>query len=76
VELLLWNVGLSLGLTVLWAGITSGREYSDFPWFIDLYIAFFMAIPLGLNVWMTIINRGAPRASTRPTGSSPPRPSC
>jgi cytochrome c oxidase cbb3-type subunit 1 len=53
----LWNVGLSLGLTVLWAGMTSGREYSDFPWFIDLYISLFMAFPLGLNVWMTIINR-------------------
>jgi cytochrome c oxidase cbb3-type subunit 1 len=53
----LWNVGLSLGLTLLWLGMTSGREYSDFPWFIDLYISFFMAIPLGVNVWMTIINR-------------------
>src|ERR1700687_965325 len=53
----LWNIGLSLGLTVLWAGMTSGREYSDFPWFIDLYIALFMAIPLGINVWMTIIKR-------------------
>ena len=53
----LWNIGLSLGLTVLWAGMTSGREYSDFPWFIDIYIALFMAIPLGINVWMTIIKR-------------------
>jgi len=53
----LWNVGLSLGLTVLWAGMSSGREYSDFPWWIDIYILLFMAIPLGLNVWMTIIHR-------------------
>jgi len=53
----LWNVGLSLGLTVLWSGMTSGREYSDFPWFIDLYIAFFMMLPLAINVWMTVINR-------------------
>jgi len=27
----LWNLGLTLGLTVLWAGITSGREYSALP---------------------------------------------
>ena len=53
----LWNVGLSLGLTVLWWGMNSGREYSDFPWFIDLYILFFMVTPLGINVWMTIIHR-------------------
>jgi cytochrome c oxidase cbb3-type subunit 1 len=42
----LWNVGLVLGLTILWAGITSGREYSDFPWPIDLYLATFVFIPL------------------------------
>ncbi|MDE2259062.1 MAG: cbb3-type cytochrome c oxidase subunit I [Betaproteobacteria bacterium] len=53
----LWNVGLSLGLTVLWWGMNSGREYSDFPWFIDLYVLLFMTIPLGINVWMTIIHR-------------------
>ncbi len=53
----LWNVGLSLGLVLLWAGITSGREYSDFPWVIDLYIAAFIALPLAVNVWMTILKR-------------------
>ena len=53
----LWNIGLSLGLTLLWIGMSSGREYSDFPWFIDLYIASFMTVPLGINVWMTIIKR-------------------
>src|SRR3569832_1489507 len=31
-----WNVGLSLGLILLWIGITSGREYSDLIWPIDL----------------------------------------
>lgn len=54
---LLWNVGLSLGLTLLWAGMTSGREYSDFPWFIDLYVVFLVVMPLGINVWQTIIHR-------------------
>ena len=53
----LWNIGLSLGLTLLWAGVTSGREYSDFPWPIDLYIACFIAIPLATNVWMTVLTR-------------------
>ena len=53
----LWNIGLSLGLTLLWAGVTSGREYSDFPWPIDLYIACFIALPLATNVWMTVITR-------------------
>jgi len=54
---LLWNLGMMLGLTVMWAGVTSGREYSDFPWPVDLYIVFLMATPLGINVWMTIITR-------------------
>ena len=53
----LWNIGLSLGLVLLWIGMSSGREYSDFPWFIDLYVASFMTVPLGINVWMTIIKR-------------------
>lgn len=53
----LWNFGLSLALTLLWAGMTSGREYSDFPWFIDLYILAFVIAPLGINVWATIVNR-------------------
>jgi len=54
---LLYNVGLCLALALLWAGITSGREYSDHIWPIDLYIAFVMVVPWCLNVWMTIINR-------------------
>jgi len=53
----LWNFGLSLALTLLWAGMSSGREYSDFPWFIDLYILALVIAPLGVNVWMTIIHR-------------------
>lgn len=53
----LWNGGLSLALVLLWMGITSGREYSDFPWFIDLVILFGVVMPLGINVWMTIIKR-------------------
>ena len=36
----LWNIGLGLGLFLLWLGVTSGREYSDLPWFIDLVIIF------------------------------------
>ncbi|OIO70003.1 MAG: cytochrome-c oxidase [Zetaproteobacteria bacterium CG_4_9_14_3_um_filter_49_83] len=54
---LLYNVGLCLALALLWAGVTSGREYSDHIWPIDLYIAFVMVVPWCLNVWMTIINR-------------------
>jgi cytochrome c oxidase cbb3-type subunit 1 len=54
---LLYNVGLCLALALLWSGITSGREYSDHIWPIDLYIAFVMVVPWCLNVWMTIINR-------------------
>jgi cytochrome c oxidase cbb3-type subunit 1 len=53
----LWNGGLSLALVLLWMGMTSGREYSDFPWFIDLVILFGVILPLGINVWMTIIKR-------------------
>jgi len=54
---LLYNVGLCLALALLWSGVTSGREYSDNIWPIDLYIAFVMVVPWSLNVWMTIINR-------------------
>ena len=54
---LLYNVGLCLALALLWSGVTSGREYSDHIWPIDLYIAFVMVVPWSLNVWMTIINR-------------------
>lgn len=52
-----WNVGLSLGLFLLWLGFTSGREYSDFIWPIDLAFMFLAILPLGLNVWMTIAHR-------------------
>jgi len=54
---LLYNVGLCLALALLWSGVTSGREYSDHIWPIDLYIAFVMVVPWALNVWMTILNR-------------------
>jgi len=54
---MLYNVGLVLALSLLWSGVTSGREYSDHIWPIDLYIAFVMVVPWSLNVWMTIINR-------------------
>ncbi|HXH71377.1 MAG TPA: cbb3-type cytochrome c oxidase subunit I [Mariprofundaceae bacterium] len=54
---LLYNVGLCLALALLWSGVTSGREYSDHIWPIDLYIAFVMVLPWCLNIWMTIINR-------------------
>ncbi|MDQ6950362.1 MAG: cbb3-type cytochrome c oxidase subunit I [Mariprofundales bacterium] len=54
---LLYNVGLCLALALLWSGMTSGREYSDHIWPIDLYIAFVMVVPWSLNVWMTILNR-------------------
>jgi len=53
----LWNVGLSLGLILLWMGITSGREYSDLIWPIDLVVIFGVLVPLGINVWMTIAHR-------------------
>jgi len=54
---LLYNVGLCLALALLWSGVTSGREYSDHIWPIDLYIAFVMVVPWCLNVWMTVIMR-------------------
>jgi cytochrome c oxidase cbb3-type subunit 1 len=53
----LWNIGLSLGLILLWLGFTSGREYSDLIWPIDLVVIFGVLIPLGINVWMTIAHR-------------------
>jgi len=54
---LLYNIGLCLALALLWSGVTSGREYSDHVWPIDLYIAFVMVVPWAMNVWMTILNR-------------------
>ncbi|PJA25077.1 MAG: cytochrome-c oxidase [Alphaproteobacteria bacterium CG_4_10_14_0_2_um_filter_63_37] len=53
----LFNVGLALADFTLFLGYTSGREYSDFIWPIDLYIAVFMVIPLAVNIWMTVLNR-------------------
>ncbi len=53
----MWNVGLSLGLILLWMGITAGREYSDLIWPIDLVVIFGVLLPLGINVWMTIAHR-------------------
>jgi len=53
----LWNVGLSLGLILLWLGFTSGREYNDLIWPIDLVVIFGVLVPLGINVWMTIAHR-------------------
>ncbi len=53
----LWNIGLSLGLLLLWLGITSGREYSDLIWPIDLVVICGVLLPLGVNVWMTIAHR-------------------
>src|SRR3569623_1301341 len=52
-----WNVGLSLGLILLWSGITSGREYSDIIWPVDLVFIGAVMIPLCINVWMTIAHR-------------------
>ena len=54
---LLYNVGLCFALALLWSGMTSGREYSDHIWPVDLYIAFVMVVPWSLNVWMTVLNR-------------------
>ncbi|MCE9550949.1 MAG: cbb3-type cytochrome c oxidase subunit I, partial [Betaproteobacteria bacterium] len=54
---MMWNISLLLGLSLLWMGVTSGREYSDFPWPLDLAVAAFITIPLAVNVWMTIIKR-------------------
>ncbi len=52
-----WNGGLAVALCLMWAGVTSGREYTDFPWPIDLIILFAVLLPLGINVWMTIVHR-------------------
>ena len=37
--------------------MTSGREYSDMPWFIDIVVILGVLTPLGINVWMTIKTR-------------------
>ena len=37
--------------------VERGRPHRDFIWPIDLYIAFFIAIPMAINVWMTILTR-------------------
>lgn len=52
-----WNGGLAVALILMWTGMTSGREYTDFPWFIDLIVLFGALLPLGINVWMTIVHR-------------------
>jgi cytochrome c oxidase cbb3-type subunit 1 len=57
INVYLWNAGMVVLITCLTLGMTSGREYSDMPWVVDIYAALFMVIPLSINVWMTIIHR-------------------
>ncbi|MBI5198096.1 MAG: cbb3-type cytochrome c oxidase subunit I [Nitrospirae bacterium] len=53
----LWNVGLVVAGLTLILGLTSGREYSDMIWPVDLYVIFLIILPMALNCWMTILNR-------------------
>lgn len=53
----MWNLGLMVGDLTMDFGMTSGREYSDFPWPIDVYVLAFILAPLGTNLYMTVLNR-------------------
>lgn len=53
----LWNVAMVLGILTVDLGMTSGREYSDFIWPIDLAAMLLVFIPMAINVWMTILQR-------------------
>ncbi|MCW2278916.1 cbb3-type cytochrome c oxidase subunit I [Heliophilum fasciatum] len=52
----MWNVGLLVGALTLLAGITSGVEYAELLWPLDLYIAV-MVILVIVNIFMTIAQR-------------------
>ncbi len=53
----LWNLGIMVADVSLDLGMSSGREYSDFAWPIDIYVIAFILVPLGVNVWMTVLTR-------------------
>ena len=53
----LWNLGIIIADISLDLGINSGREYSEYAWPIDIYVVAFIFVPLGVNVWMTVLNR-------------------
>jgi len=52
-----WNLGMVVVFFTLINGITTGREYQDLVWPVDVYVLLFMLIPLAINVWLTMLNR-------------------
>ncbi len=53
----MWNLGGFVADVSLDLGFSSGREYSDFIWPVDIYVLSFILAPLALNLYMTVLNR-------------------
>ncbi len=53
----LWNLGLVVMNATFAGGIMTGIKYHEWTWPIDMYIMFFIMVPLALNCWMTILHR-------------------
>jgi cytochrome c oxidase cbb3-type subunit 1 len=57
VNIWLWNVGMVVIIATFLNGIMTGIKYHEWIWPIDIYIIFFVMVPLAVNVWMTILHR-------------------
>ena len=52
-----WNFGMVAVFFTLINGLTSGREYQDLIWPLDVYVLLFIFLPLAVNIWMTMLTR-------------------
>ena len=52
-----WNLGMVAVFFTLINGLTTGREYQDLIWPLDIYMLLLVFAPLALNIWMTMLKR-------------------
>ncbi|WP_170270220.1 cbb3-type cytochrome c oxidase subunit I [Heliorestis acidaminivorans] len=52
----MWNIGMTIGAGTLFMGITSGVEYAELIWPLDLYIVVMVSLVI-LNAFMTVAQR-------------------
>jgi cytochrome c oxidase cbb3-type subunit I/II len=56
ISVILWNGAVLVGILLILAGNTQGREYAELPWIIDLGVMITLAM-MGINVFATLIKR-------------------
>ncbi|MGB4115087.1 MAG: cbb3-type cytochrome c oxidase subunit I [Polaromonas sp.] len=53
---LLWHLGVSLGVAAIFAGLSDGMEWLEFPWQIDILL-FLGGALMGVPLALTLLNR-------------------